>query len=227
MNKEILAALISLSPLSMTLIAKQAKIDQGNLSIWLKDDRSFSYAAQQRLESVLGIEEGLLVTDRVFFWKTDRDFSALQTVLDNVFPNAKLQPVVKTRVKRYDLSDLFSQPMTMLTNELGHRAVILLKTPLVQELKNAANPPWVSPEFLKGTEWLYSLDESQKYPYPEPLQLEKEMYVRWKKGDIGQVEFNQFLSMKQAVTWSTIVDEAIRLSVSPEQLLELLQKKYG
>lgn len=227
MNKNILSALIGLSPDSMTAIAKQADVDQGNLSAWLKDQRPLSYEAQIRLESILGLDDGVLATDRVFFWQTDRNFELLQTVLNEIFPDAKILPVVKARAKRYDLSDLFAQPMSVLTNDRGQRAVVMLKTPIIKDLQYGSNPPWLSPEFIKGTSWLKPVDTSSKYPFPAPLQLDKTMYIRWKKGNITIDEFNQLLLSEQAVSWNTVADEAERLGVSAEQLLALLLKEFS
>ncbi|MBL1319556.1 MAG: hypothetical protein COA63_000655 [Methylophaga sp.] len=222
MNKDILTALIELSPLSMTKIAVLAEIDQGNLSYWLKDKRTLSSEAQHRLTVVLGVEGGELVTDKVFFRKTERDFSRLQQVIDSLFSKAKIMPLVKQRVKRYELSDLFAQPMTALTNNSGQRAVIVLKTPIVKDLKYSGELPWLSPVFLAGTAWLQEIENGSSMPFPTPVQLDKAMYQRWKSGDIKVDEFNVLLSETQSVTWNTVIDEAIRRNMSPEQLLNVV-----
>lgn len=227
MNKNILNALIGLSSDSMTAIAKQADIDQGNLSAWLKDQRTLSYEAQIRLESALGIDNDVLMTDRVFFWQTDRNFDLLQLVLNEIFPDSKILPVVKARAKHYDLSDLFAQPMSVFTNERGHRAVVMLKTPIIKDLQYGSSLPWLSPDFLQGTTWLNPVDANSKQPFPTPLQLDKSMYIRWKKGNITINEFNQLLLSEQAVTWNTVADEAQRLGVTAEQLLALLLKEFS
>ena len=221
MDKSVLSALIALSPSSMTKIARSAEIDHSNLSTWLRDLRVLSEDAQQRLADVLGLAGEELATDRVFFWKTDRDFDSLQLVLDNLVNNAKLIPLVKQRGKRYDFADLFAQPMAALVSDVGLRAVLFLKTPIVKDIKYAGELPWFSPKFLVGTSWLRDLDDKS---FPEPIQLDKALYQRWKNGTITVDEFNALLSETNAVAWSTVIDKALSLNLTPEQVLLLLDR---
>jgi transcriptional regulator with XRE-family HTH domain len=217
MNKHVIAALISLSPLSMIKIANQAEIDPGNLSAWLKDKRVMSEEAQQRLVAVLGIENDVLVTDKVFCWQTDRDFSDLQLVLDSVFHNAQIISLAKARQRHYTLDDLLAQPMAALINDAGIRAVVVLKTPFLKELKSFSNPPWLSPEFLMGTSW-----SDGKSSVSDIVQLPAEVFKRWKSGNVAVDEFNDILLQRSKVSWQTLIELAERKGISTEQIFDWL-----
>lgn len=219
-DKEALKALIDLSPVSMTQIAKQAGVNQANLSAWFTQSRYLSDEAITRVEDQLGVEGEALSTDRVYVWRTGRDFGHLQMILNQFFVKPKIIPVVKERAKRYELSDLLTQPMAIVVDEEGRRALVTLKTSTTKEIfKDAGSLPWFSPDYLSGTSWLRPVDEDGIYPFPEPYQIKAAEFQRWKKGTVSVADFNELLKSSDAVSWQMMIDEATTLRLDAADIL--------
>ncbi|WP_439503068.1 helix-turn-helix domain-containing protein [Methylophaga sp.] len=219
-RKEALKALIDLSPVSMTQIAKHAGVNQANLSAWFTQNRYLSDEAITRVEEQLGVEADALSTDRVYVWRTGRDFSQLQLLLNQFFVKPKIIPVVKERAKRYELSDLLTQPMAIIVDEEGHRALVTLKTSTTKEIfKNAGSLPWFSPDYLPETSWLRPVEEDSIHPFPKPFQIKATEFLRWKKGAVSVADFNELLKSADAVSWQVLIDEATELVVGAADIL--------
>lgn len=220
LDKTMLRALIDLSPKSMTQIAKDAQVNQANLSAWFSRDRYLSEEAIERVESQLGVETGQLSTDRVYVWRTGRDFGQLQHILDHFFVEPKLMPVVKCRARRYELTELFAQPMAIVFDEQGHRALLTLKTSVTKEIfKSSDSLPWFSPDFLAGTSWLRPVQDESHYPFPEPLQIKTADFQQWKKGDISISHFNELLKASDTFSWQMIIDEATGMGIDAAEVI--------
>ena len=223
LDKTLLRALIDLSPKSMTQIAKDAQVNQANLSAWFSQDRYLSEEAIERVESQLGVETGQLSTDRVYVWRTGRDFGQLQHIFDHFFVEPKLMPVVKSRARRYELTELFAQPMAIVFDEQGHRALLTLKTSTTKELFKEANSlPWFSPDFLAGTSWLRPIQNDSRYPFPEPLQIKAADYQQWKKGTVSVTSFNELLKTKDMISWQMLIDEATGMGLEAADVIDWL-----
>lgn len=220
-RKEALRALIDLSPVSMTQIAKQAGVNQANLSAWFTQNRYLSDEAIIRVEEQLGVEGDSLSTDRVYVWRTGRDFSQIQMLLNQFFVEPKIIPVVKERAKRYELSDLLTQPMAIVLDEEGHRALVTLKTSTTKEIfKDSGSLPWFSPDYLSGTTWLRPVEKDSIYPFPKPFQIKAAEFQRWKKGAVSVADFNQLLKSTDAVSWQLVIDEANKLGLDAAGIME-------
>lgn len=223
-NKITMRALIDLSPISMTKIANHAGVDQANLSAWFTQDRYLSDDAIERVKFVLGVDDDQLTTSKVFVWRVGRDFGQLQHLVKTCFDKPKLMPLVKKRVKRYELSDLFSQPMATLTDESGHKALLILKTSTVKDaMSDARKLPWFSPEYLEDTEWLKPIQDNSRYPFPPPLQASAEAIHEWKKGFISITDFNEMFRGANVISWEQVIDAATELGLKPAQVMDWLR----
>lgn len=222
-NKETIRTLIELSPMSMTKVAKKANVDQGNLSAWFTQDRYMSEEAIERIEENVGIEGSGLSKDRVFVWRVGRDFSALQKLIDRYFSSPQLMPVVKKRIRRYELSELFAKPMATLTDSKGHRALLILKTSSLKEWHQAAKQlPWFSPDFLHGTSWLQPVQDNQ-YPFPAPLQLKADDIQAWKNGDVSVEDFDALFIQDVSASWDQVIEQAENLGLDATTIMSWLE----
>ena len=220
LDKTLLRALIDLSPKSMTEIAKSAEVNQANLSAWFTQGRYLSEDAISRIESQLGAETGQLSTDKVYVWRTGRDFRQLQQILDHFFVEPKVMPVVKSRIRRYELTEMFAQPMAIVVDAQGHRALITLKTSTTKDLFKGANSlPWFSPDYLVGTSWLQPPQADSRYPFPVPLQIDAAEYQQWKKGVVSTQSFNALLKTTDEICWQMVIDEATELGLSAGEII--------
>lgn len=220
MNKSAVKALIDLSPVSMTKIAKVAAVDQANLSAWFTQDRYLSEDAIERVKFVVGLDNEDLTVDKVFVWRVGRDFSQLQHLIKTYFDKPKLMPLVKKRVRRYELSELFSQPMATLTDESGHKALLILKTSTVKDLvSDAKKLPWFSPEYLEGTEWLKPIQDDNQYPFPTPLQATAAEIQEWKKDNITIKGFNELFVAIDMISWEQVIESANEMDIKPESVM--------
>lgn len=207
----------------MTKVAKLAAVDQANLSAWFTQDRYLSEDAIERVRFVVGMDNEDLTVDQVFVWRVGRDFSQLQHLIKTYFDKPKLMPLVKKRVRRYELNELFSQPMATLTDECGHKALLILKTSTVKDLiSDAKKLPWFSPEYLKGTEWLKPIQDDSQYPFPSPLQASAASIQEWKKGNITIKDFNELLIAADMVSWQQVIESAIELGLEPKEVMSWL-----
>lgn len=231
MNKQSLKALIDLSPLSMNQIAKSAEINQGNLSSWFNQDRFMGEETISRLAEELGIGDGFLATDRVYIWRTGRDFVQLRLLLETYFVEPKIIPVVRKRARRYELPELFAQPMAIVVDDLGHKAFLMLRTSVVKDaIKDPLKLSWFSPEYLKGTTWLRPIRDDSRYPFPDPIQLPTDILRKWKNGEISKEAFSNELEKSDIITWQTIIDKCTEMALQPSTVynwLPLIKSSSG
>lgn len=221
-EKNVLKAMIDLSPVSMTQIAKTANVNKGNLSAWFTQGRSIGESSIERIEDILGIESGQLLTDRVYPLITNRDFTQLQHVLDAFFVEPQIMPVVCQRYRAYEFSELLDVPMAILVDAQGLRAVLIMKTLTSDEfLKNSRKLPWFSPEHLQGSQWLFPIEDGDS-PFPTPLQVRKDIYQRWKKGEVTTESFDELMENAKEITWDVVLEQAKVLNLTPADLLKWL-----
>jgi hypothetical protein len=221
-DKQMLKALIELSPASMSQIAREADVNQANLSAWFTQDRKISEDSVLRVEQQLGLDADELSTDRVFTWRTDMDFELLQMVLDRFFDNPKLMPIVKKRVRPYTLEDLYSQPLALVVDDVGHKAVLIMKyTESEKVLILGPKVPWFSPDFLKGTTWLLEGD-SDTPDCPGLAKVSTELFQALKKGNGTLENVRQMLNATNTIDWQDVIELAKNKNLGPYDVYELI-----
>lgn len=221
-DKEILKALIELSPVSMAQIARDADVDQANLSAWFTQDRKISADSVLRVENQLGVDGDELSTDRVFTWRSDLDFRLLQVVLDRFFENPMLIPIVKKRVRPYAVEDLFSQPLALVMDDVGHKAVLIMKyTESGKILIIGPKVPWFSPDFLRGTSWLQKGDSDSK-GCPGMAKVSTALFQELKKGNVKADDFREMIASINTTDWQDVIELAKNKNMSPDAVYQLL-----
>lgn len=222
MDKQILKALIELSTVSMSQIARDAGVNQANLSAWFTQDRKISEESVLRVEKEVGLDGDELSTNRVFTWRTDMDFSELQMVLDRFFDNPKLMPIVKKRVRPYSVEDLYSQPLALVVDDVGHKAILIMKyTESEKVLILGPKVPWFSPDFLKGTSWLLEGD-SDTPDCPGLAKISTELFQNLKKGKGTLENVRQMLNATNTIDWQDVIELAKNKNLGPDDVYELL-----
>lgn len=222
MDKQILKALIELSPVSMSQIARDADVGQANLSAWFTQDRKISEESVLRVEKQLGLDGDELSTDSLFTWRTDMDFQLLQMVLDRFFDKPKLMPIVKKRVRPYSLEDLYSQPLTLVVDDLGHTAILIMKYTESENVRIIGSKvPWFSPEFLKGTSWLLEGD-NETPDCPSLTKVSTELFQALKKGKGTLKDVRKLVKSTNTIDWQDVIELAKNHNLGPDDVYELI-----
>lgn len=221
LDKTTIKALLDLSPRSMTKIAEEAGVNQANLSAWFTQDRYISEAAIDRVEKSLGVIGDDLSTDQVFVWRTDFNFETVQMLLNRFFDDPKIVPIVKKRVRSYELTDLYSQPLALVIDDIGHVAILIMKfTESGQSRIIGSKVPWFSPEFLKGTDWFSKIDASTGLPVM--AQIDTPLYQHLKKGDVIQSDIKQIIGSLETISWHDVIELARSKNMDPQAVYDLL-----
>lgn len=223
MDKKIIKALLDLSPRSMSSVAEEAGVNQANLSAWFTQDRSISDDAIERVEKAIGIVNDDLATDRVFVWRTEFNFRTLQMLLDQFFEAPKLILIVKKRIRPYHLMEIYSQPLALVFDDVGHTAILIMKpTESHKMLIIGPNVPWFSPRFLKGTSWHAGGEGPDDIP--QMAYVETPLYQHLKKGDVNKGDVSQIMDSLELTTWNDVIDKAKSKYLTPKAVMDLLDR---
>ncbi len=216
LDKPLLRHLLDLQGQSLTKTARDVGVDPGNLSGWFKSDRPFSEQKRSRLESYLQIADGSLRRDRLHYFTTSRDFTALQSVLDAFFTSPELVSITLQDSEKWTLSSLKILPVAGVVDASGLCAVLILKPRLSEELK--LKNQWLSPQYLAGTQWLDETGELNN-----ACQLGMSDYSRLLTREIQLEEFQKLIHQPQSITWEQVMAFAEQHDIGPRQVYHLLQ----
>lgn len=188
---EVVNALIRLSTLPQSALARKCEIQASNLSAALAGERSIPPTKLIALLSLLGVtEEGLLDRSKVHLWKLGAKVEPLRTAMAALCPaGADYTGLWRQGATPFDFRRINDQPLMGITD--GQARVILrsegwglLVTP---QPVNSSTIPSLRHRLVNGQTGV------------PMLEIPSERFRAWERGEVTVDEFDQLLSTTMAL----------------------------
>ena len=221
---ELASNLIALTGLSMSKVARSVAISPGNLSNWLRGNRTALGAeGKDRLFSNMGIAGGALDPRKVHIWTMKKSdltpFYSVLKWLSQPFEIFHIAPH-KLSVRDY-FPDRYSLPL--IAYNQNTRIVLLRK---IYSLES--NIPPIDPAFLpEGSHWRVLPKDS--YFQFVVKRIPNEIYSRCISGELTPEEFDLItkdpsLETSSPPDWDSVVNALERLGFDPASALDWISK---
>lgn len=219
--------LITLSGQSMSEIAREASLSPGNVSNWLRGNKStLGEEAKSRLFSVLGIAGGGLNSELVHFWTLKKaKLDPFYNVLNLFSKKLELFSVAPNKMgMREILPDRQFLPLILLNEEIS---IILIRKIYSLEL----NIPKPDPSKLpNGSHWR-SLPDDSFFKFPVQ-RIPNDVFNQIYENNLSIDEFDHLFRSTQIPdsiihknTWEDVLGELQKSGFTPDYVMDLIRSK--
>lgn len=210
-----LRALLDISPLSLSEIARRADMSKTAVSLFARGKGYLSEQARERVLGVLGVRNDRLTEDAVHFWVVGGDVEPIKRACELLFPHGgEIAGLWRQGRLGVDFRRAVDPGLWALHSPQAR--VVVKRTALMGAMPNAKV---IGPSVLRSFKW-----RGGKVGSSQMVSIPIADFDRWSSGNITPSEFDQLLIRKRKASVDDVLQAAKMRKMTLDDVIKLIME---